>query len=500
MDFPALGLKAPGQAEEAGPSVRQVQAGAAPQLVRLGVERIKAGDRHNAREMFLGALNADNDCADAYQSLAGIALGPDCYGTAIALARRALALQPHNAMALLNLGNLFWRAQRFAEAESALLEALALAPNHCGVHQNLGLLYYTTNRADQALKAFTRALEIEPESLSCQNDYAHAVLKTGDLARGLDLLELRWKGFLAKNPIWETGLPKWVGEHMESGTLLLHAEQGFGDTLQFCRFIPAIKEHAGRRTKIVFACPEPLHRLMAGQCGIDEVISDSKAGPIVKAAMKADYHCPLMSAVSALKPSYSGDLGVWVKADQIDTVITGRPYLKAPGKSKVMFRAGGARLAIGLCWGASQTPERGTQKSVEIEELVDLASIPGVRLWSLQFGPHADDLARTAADCAIGQVPQGLGDFADTAAVIAGLDIVISVDTAIAHLAGALGKPVFMLNPFHSCWRWVHGAAPWYSTMTIFDQKTPENWTAPLAEIKDCLAAMIAASARGRVA
>ena len=481
-----------------------LQAEAAPQIVKIGAERLAAGDRHNAREMFLGALNCDINAVGAWQGLAALAVGPDRYAASIALGRRALALDPGSYSLKVNLGNALWRAQHFAESEALLLEALAARPEEAACHQNIALLYYSTGRAELAVAHIEKALGSLPDSAALRGDHAHMVLKTGDLARGLELLEVRWEGLLAKNPIWECGLPKWDGGKIAgSRVLLLHHEQGFGDTIQFVRFIPAIREAAGAE-RVIFACPKALMPLLAGQCGIDEVISDSDAGPIVNAARRAAYHCPLVSAVAVLRPSYDPDgvfeNGVRVQVARIDGVdcsheIKPAPYLKAPAPTDRKFHFGGAKLAIGVCWGASMTPERGSQKSVRVEELLDLGSLPGVRLWSLQFGPHADELAPTAADILIQPVHGGLGDFADTAAVIDKLDLVVSIDTATAHLAGALGKPVFMLNPINPCWRWLHGPAPWYSTMRIFDQVEAGNWAAPIAAIKREIEEMLAVKA-----
>lgn len=482
-----------------------LQAEAAPQIVKIGTERLAAGDRHNAREMFLGALNCDINSVGAWQGLGSIALGPDRYAASIAIGRRALALAPNDFGLKVNLGNALWRAQRFAEAEVLLTEALAAQPDAVACHQNIGLLYYSTGRPELAAKHLAKALETLPDSVTLRGDHAHMVLKTGDLARGLDLLEVRWEGLLAKNPIWECGLPKWDGGKIGgSRVLLLHHEQGYGDTIQFVRFIPAIKAAAGAE-RVIFACPKPLMGLLVGQCGIDEVISDTDAGPIVNAARRAVYHCPLVSAMAVLRPEYDRDgnfeSGIAVDlGDGRHGVVIPARYLRSPTSTDRKFHFGGAKLAIGVCWGASPTPERGTQKSVKVEELLDIGALPGVRMWSLQFGPHADELAASAADILISPVHGGLGDFADTAAVVDKLDLVISIDTATAHLAGALGKPVFMLNPINPCWRWVHGAAPWYSTMRIFDQVEPGNWTAPIAEIKGAVAAMLAARAAQKAA
>jgi Flp pilus assembly protein TadD len=163
--------------------------------------------------MFFGALSADFGNVAAWQGLGSCALAPERYTAAIALCRRALALAPNDPGIMSNLGNALCRAQQFDEAERLLTKARELAPDALNPHYNLGLVYYCTGRADLAEASFTRALAIGPDTPALRGDLAHAVLKTGDLARGLDLLEVRWEaGSLTKNPIWDCGLPLWTGE------------------------------------------------------------------------------------------------------------------------------------------------------------------------------------------------------------------------------------------------------------------------------------------------
>lgn len=475
------------------PDFATIAAQACQQIGRRALEALKAGDNANAFEMYRSAQTYQHDHPDGWMGLASLALAPDRHAAAIAINRRVVALLPDNVRAHSNLGMALHRAQLFMEAEAELTLALAIAPDDYAAVHNMALVHYATGRADLAVSGFAHALELSPGSVAVRSDYAQAVLKTGDLARGLELLEVRWEGLLAKTPIWECGLEQWRGQLTRGGTLLLHHEQGFGDTLQFVRFIPAIKAHAGA-DKIIFAGPQPLQRLLREQCGIDEVIDDRAAGPIVAAARRADYHCPLESAVAVLRPFYSGP-----SVSTSTATINSTAYLTVPSsveEPRARFHAGGAALAVGLCWGASATPERGTQKSVPLEQLLALGAIPGVRLWSLQFGPYEADLQRTAADHLVDEVSGGLGDFANVAMIMSKLDLIVSIDTMTAHLAGALGRPVFMLNPINSCWRWVHGAKPWYASMKIFDQIEASDWKLPIDQVACVIQNMVAEKRR----
>lgn len=456
-------------------------------MVAIGLERKAAGDEYNAAEMFGAAIAADNDHVWAYCNLASLAVSNGFSAAGIAMGKRAVAIDPGDRAAWCNLGNHLWRAQRFAEAEEALLTAVKLGHNGAALHINLGLLYFSTGRTAQSLAAFEAAHKADP-NLDIDSDHAHIVLKAGDLAKGLELLEARWtSGILKKTLPWACGLPRWTGEKASAQTILLYHEQGYGDTLQFIRFVPAIKEESGGAS-IIFACPKSLHRLLKDQCGIDELIDDNDAAAIVKVSRVADYHSPLMSAVSVLKPHYAlvdefnhhgvfwGEYGYHIPAT---------PYLKPPLERADIFHPGGTKLSVGICWGAAVVHgERAVQKSCSVEEMLELGTVPGVKLWSLQFGPYAEQLHRAGANRFIAEVPGGLGDFAETAAIVDKIDAVVTVDTAMAHLAGSIGKTVFMLNPINPCWRWTRGAAPWYSTMELFDQAVPDNWKAPIQQVK----------------
>jgi ADP-heptose:LPS heptosyltransferase len=470
-------------------SVANAQSAAA--LLQLAGQRHKAGDRVNEKALNLSAIACDVDCADAYHNLSAIAVGAGRYDASIALAKRGLALKPDNGPLWLNLAVSLWRAQRFIECGDALDRAGQHGTEPSSLDHVRGLLHYAVGPIGEAVSCMERAIKARGGVwLECSNDLAHAVLKSGDLARGLELLEGRWNGMLAKSVVWDCGLQKWEGERIDGArggllaqrrrldpTLLLHAEQGIGDTLQFIRFVPQIKQASGA-SHIIFAAPKLLCRLLQGQCGIDEVIDIDSPGAIVKAARVADYHCPLISAVCALKPSY-------------ETLPEAKPYLCAPFETSSSFHDGGAKLAVGLVWAASPGRERSRQRSVQVEELLDLGTIPGARLWSLQFAPHAKEIVDCGGDCLVADATAGLSDCADTAAVVKKLDLVVTVDTAMVHLCGALGVPCFMLNPINPCWRWCNGAAPWYSSVELFDQMEATNWKAPIAQIKARIAEMV---------
>lgn len=441
-----------------------------------GNKCLVAQDFAGAKSNYLAAIELDGSFVPAYQNLATVALSPGHTAAAIALLKRAIAIDPNNGSAWSSLGGALWRAQRFGESAEALTKAMMLSPSWL-VNYRLGWIGYAIGDTASAIMYLQRALDERPDEVRLQLDYAHAVLKSGDLARGLELFEARWNGPLLKEPIWNAGVPRWDGNRLPHGSvLLLHHEQGYGDTIQFCRFIPQIGEAAGF-PRIIFACPREMHSLLHAQCAIDEVVSSSE--DIASALKKATVHSPLISAVSVLKLTYA-------------TLPAPRVYIDPP-EIDFDIRPGGAKLAVGLCWYGSETPWRGAERAVKVEELLELGTIPGVKLWSLQFGQREADLRATGADCFISTFPGGPGEFGLTAAFINALDLVVTVDSATAHLAGAIGKKCFMLNPVTPCWRWARGAAPWYGDIVeIFDQVTPSNWTEPIAKVRDRISSMIA--------
>ena len=420
---------------------------------------------------------AEVDSSEAHLELAEVAMVRRQYAVAASLIRRGLAARPGDGLAWARLGNALWRCQRYEESRFALDRAAFLLPGHWLVEQNRGLLCYFTGDAAGAVRHFEKAIgSSPPENHWLRSDLAHAVLKTGDLRRGLELFEARWE-VIGKSPVWGCGLPQWDGSRWDGATILLHAEQGYGDTLQFFRFVPRIRE-AGGFGRVVLAGPLTLKRLLSNQCEVDEYVDHESVSEVVKASREASCHAPLVSAFSRLRMSY-------------DDLPVARPYLSWPAGSPRGLRPPGTKLAVGVVWAASVGHERSRMRSLSPVELLPLAEVPGVRLWSLQMAPHAREAVDTGADLVISDATLATMDFADTAGIVQELDAVVTVDTSMVHLAGALGKRTFMLNPAASCWRWARGAAPWYASVELFDQSLDLTWTVAVHGIKKRLDEMI---------
>jgi len=280
-------------------------------------------------------------------------------------------------------------------------------------------------------------------------------------------------------------LPLWNGEAIGDRVILLHAEQGFGDTLQFCRYVPRMPDGA----KVVLEVQRPLVGLLSRLPGITTIVARGETLP------RFDLHCPLMSLPRAFGTT-------------LETIPGTTPYVAADPRRAVSWRerlAGLDGLRVGLVWAGSRRsgPELlavDRRRSIGLETMASLGEVPGVSFISLQKGEPGAQSGNPPRGMALQDFTAKLRDFEDTAALIDGLDLVISVDTAVAHLAGALGKPVWLLNRFDTCWRWLLNRedSPWYPLLRQFRQPSSGDWNTPMRAAQDALQ-RLAAGDRGQL-
>ncbi len=417
------------------------------------------------------ALNPDHH--QAHNNL-GAALGElDRYPEAIAHFRRAVELKPDYVEARSNLGNALKITGQLAEAEAECRRAIALAPAFAPAHLNLGLALQELGQFDEALACFRRA------SVG-RGDYAKAVaceglllLLRGDFAAGWEKYEARWR--IGDLPPRDFAQPQWRGEPLAGKTILLHAEQGFGDAIQFLRYAPLV---AARGGTVTVEIQKPLVRLAARIPGIT-VVARGESLPAFHV------QCPLLSLPLALGTT-------------LDSIPATTPYLSVAAEQLAQWRS---RLCngfkVGIAWAGSAVHRNDRNRSIPLERLAPLLEIEGPRWFSLQVGERAADLAGRKG--VINLAPE-LTDFGETAAAIAALDLVITADTAVAHLAGALGKPVWLMLPFVPDWRWLLGRAdsPWYPSMRLFRQPRAGDWDAVVAAVRGALAQWVVAPAHLR--
>lgn len=409
-----------------------------------------------------GMARAHNNLGNAYQDLGR---SPE----AIAAFRKALELDPALAEAHFNLGIAVHQGGEVGQASVHYRAALALDQDLADAHLNLGYALEQLGDPRTAIRHYRRAIAAEPNLAEAHFNLALQLLLTGDFAQGWEEYEWRWQlpGLAGANP--HRGNPHWDGAEVAGKTVLLYAEQGFGDAIQFLRYAPQV---ARRGAKVVVQCAPELKTLFGCAPGIPAVVSNAEPVP------ECDLCCSLLSLPRIFKTS-------------LDGIPAPHPYLRADaGKTRVWkerLAADGTALKVGLVW-ASQTANKIARlKSMPLDLFAPLGAIADVVFYSLQKGAAAGEAARAPRGMRIVDPSAQLGDFSDTAALIENLDLVISVDTAVAHLAGAMGRRVWTLTHFPPDWRWLleRADSPWYPTMRLFRKQRMRDWSSvvgPLAE------------------
>jgi hypothetical protein len=434
-------------------------------LFAAALEHQKRGDGETALKAYRRVVEIAPERADAWNNL-GILLGKqDKLPAAIACLKRATAVPTPSAIHYSNLGEFLRRALRFDEATAAFRQSLALEPERQETLHNYGLLLRDMADTPGAVAIFNRLLERSPADAPLRWERALALLAVGDLPQGFAKYESRWQ---AKATMPQFPMPLWQGEPLQGKSILVHAEQGFGDMIQFARYVPTLEQQGGR---VIFAVPRELLRLFQGLAGGAAIIDLSGNKPLT------DFHVPAASL-----PHRFGTT--------LETIPAAIPYLRVPGTlTATLARPAGTTLAVAICWAGRPTHELDRERSMSLEDLLPLTDLPGVALYSLQKGPRASDLAATGAGALIEDLSPQLDDFAVTSAVLMQIDVVVSVDTALVHLAGAMGRRAFVLLPFAADWRWLgqREDSPWYPTLRLFRQQKPGDWREVVRRVRSAL-------------
>lgn len=369
--------------------------------------------------------------------------------------KRGLAIDPDDTGLLGNLGNTLRELGELEAAAAAQYRATALAPQSPEAHMNLGLVLRDLGHLAEAALCFEQALRLKPGNAVAAWELTVTRLTQGDYAAGFPGLEERWRLRQQRHP--HQGIPPWMGEPLAGKRLLVFNEQAFGDGIMFARFVSRLK--ALGAAEVLLEVHRPLARLFATLDGVSRVVVRGEPLP------PADY------AVSLL--TLPGLLGLG--ADEVPAP----PYLKAPPQGRrTLARPPGTRLAVGLCWAGRQTHQNDRNRTTGLKPFLPLLARAGVHFVSLQKGVAAAEVAQQGVEGLLQDLSGEIEDFADLANWMTQLDLVISVDTAVAHLAGALGRPCWTLLPFACDWRWgrVADQTPWYGRMHLFRQSKPGDW------------------------
>jgi Flp pilus assembly protein TadD len=390
--------------------------------------------------------------------------------------RQILAQRPHHPDALNFLGVLASQVGRHDDGIALIRRAISLQPDYASAYSNLGNALRDQGKVDEAIVALRQCISLDPNFAEAHWNLAVALLLRGDFAQGWAEQEwrLKWKGVLALDR--ELIEPMWHGEELNGRTILLHVEQGLGDTIQHIRFAPDIVARGG---KVMLYCQPELARLLQTMPALEQVI------PVGRPLSAFDLHCPLLSVPMVL--------GITLKS-----IPNSVPYLSADPRliedwSNLLMPADQA-LKVGLAWAGSAVHTSDKRRSLELKRLTSLSAVEGAKFYSLQKGPAASQAIAGDAGLNVIDFSAKLTDFAETAALIANLDLVITVDTAVAHLAGAMGKPVWVLLPFAPDWRWMldREDSPWYPTMRLFRQTSMGQWDEVIARLAESLENFVA--------
>lgn len=457
-----------------------------------------------AVEAYDRAIALDPEAAD-FWSNRGLALrGLREPAAAIASLERALTLAPSHLNALSNLGTLYKEERRFADAHRAFARAVELAPHDAVILGNCASVYEREMNHAMVEHWARRALEADPDYPEAFNLLANVAMERGDY----DACEALYQEALARDPenrntnwnlalLWllrgdfergwrqfewrkrlvsavldhhDYGPGEWVGDALDGRAVLLYAEQGVGDVFQFVRYAAWLKERGAGR--VIVEAPWPVVPLLAGADGVDEAIARGAALP------HYDVHCSLMSLP-------------WLAQTTLDTIPSRVPYLPVEPRPVAASIVAASGLRVGMVWAGNPIHARDVLRSAPIDAMAALARIPGVVAFSLQKGDAPEEALRSLGDSGITDLAPELTDFRDTAAAIHALDVVVTVDTSVAHLAGALGRETWLLLPHVPDFRWMldRTDSPWYPTMRLFRQPVPGDWATVFAQVADALAA-----------
>ena len=442
-------------AEELCRQVLRVQPRHAAALHLLGVVLHRKGDRPGAIEALRQAVGADGGVALYHTNLGEMLRQAGRIEEAVSEAGCALALEPRNVSVLNNLGVALYDHQEFERAAACYRRAIELEPGSPQAYSNLGNALLALGESAGALPLYRRAIGIEPDYVDAHNNLAMTLLLSGEFEEGWR--ELEWRHRRPSRSSTRPAAPEWQGGTFAGRTLLVMGEEGHGDSIHFMRYLPAV---AARGGSLVVAVHRPLVGLTRRLLPEVEVVALEAPRP------RCDLWCSMMSL-----PRVFGTT--------LATVPATVPYLSVDPETAERWRdrlSGGAGLKVGMVWSGERRYLHNPRRAIAAARLAPLLGLEGIRWFSLQVGEPAAELAGLPSG--ITDLSPELKDFSETAGALQALDLVISTDTAVPHLAGALARPTWVMLAFVPDWRWMldRDTSPWYPTMRLFRQPSLGAW------------------------
>ena len=446
----------------------------------LGKACLALGQHERAEAAWRRGLTLDPDHIDCLMGLAECltqSLRPEA---AIPVLRRVLTHQPDNLNAIQSLAQALFTVGNLAEAERLAQHACEIAPRDPNSHYLLGNVVLRRQQPADALACYRRARSLGVNNPKVRFAEASPLLMMGHFTEGWAAYEARlgirgvpWK---VMNPLDRL----WDGRPIGKETLLVHTEQGLGDTLQFVRYLPLLREQVGLNARIKFLCEPELERLLTTVHGVDELLAPKTVSDI-----EYDVQVPLLSLPHLLRTT-------------LETIPANVPYIQPPaGVSVPLPKYSEAKFRVAFAWAGRPSHSDDRMRSCSIDMFARLFDIPGVSFYSIQFGPRASDLKPYLDRPDVHAMHEQLTDLASTLSVIDQVDLVIAVDTSFAHLAGAYGKPIWTLLAHGAEWRWLMGRedSPWYPSMRLFRQRKAGDWETLFLQLRMELVARLAAMA-----
>jgi tetratricopeptide (TPR) repeat protein len=443
------------QSLDAGPPSRS---NSHQQSLKKAAECLSAGDLAQAQSLLQLVLSENDKDPDGLHLMGLVGLEAGRYPAAVSLIESALSLRPLDSGFHSNCGEAYRRIGNLDRALQELQRALELNPQNADAWCNYGSTLREYGQVNEAISAYRKAIALDERHANAHYNLGLALLVNADFKEGWQEYEFRWKAIRHLQPR-NYRQPRWNGQNLDRQTIFIYHEQGLGDTLQFVRYLPLLVRQGAR---VILECPSLFHWLFQCLNGIQCILPGEPVLPF-------DYHIPLLSL-----PSVFATIEASIPREV--------PYLRSPAEISQKWRdrvsEHPAALRIGICWAGNPHHINDRNRSCRLSILSPLAKIEGSVFYSLQKGEASTQSKHPIPGMKILDFTDELRDFAETAGLIENLDLVVTVDTAVAHLAGALGCPVWMLTPFDPDWRWLlmRSDSPWYPTMRLFRQSSRRNW------------------------